>query len=41
MSKVLSDACTCYAAAAVLVEQIKLLKCSAKDEFKKVKPENL
>ena len=37
-SKVLSDACTCYAAAAALVEQTKLLKCSAKDEFDKVKP---
>ena len=38
LSKVLSDACTCYAAAAALVEKTKLLNCSAKDELDKVIP---
>ena len=32
-----SAACTCYAAAAILVEETKLLKCSAKDSFNTVK----
>ena len=32
-----SAACTCYAAAATLVEETKLLKCSAKDTFNTVK----
>ena len=32
-----SAACTCYAAAATLVEETKLLKCSAKDSFNTAK----
>ena len=32
-----SAACTCYAAAATLVEETKLLKCSAKESFNTVK----
>ena len=33
----LSAACTCYAAAAALVEATKLLKCSAKKTFETVR----
>merc|ERR1712223_1230145 len=33
----LSAACTCYAAAAALVETTKELKCSAKDDFATIK----
>ena len=36
-SQDVSAACTCYAAAAILVEETKLLKCSAKDAFNTVK----
>ena len=36
-SQDVSAACTCYAAAATLVEETKLLKCSAKDAFNTVK----
>ena len=36
-SQDVSAACTCYAAAATLVEETKLLKCSAKESFNTVK----